>query len=132
MNMRIKEARNEKGLFAREVAEELGMDEGTYSKIETYKVLPIPSAYIKLVTLLGGNLYRKSEVDLVGRQGRKTKEHIDGYKLTVRLHKDMCKCLTPEVLNKCGYGTVTGWARACAKRLGQEYEHMIKSESKKG
>ena len=138
--MNLKEKRNAKGLFAREVADAIGMDAGLYSKIENYHVLPVPADFNGILEALGcaaSEIYEPHEVALFPREktnatgGARTHAEPVEYKLTVRLANGDRAILTKEVLEKCGYASISDWIKKCVLRLKAQHEIIIKAEKKK-
>ena len=135
---RLKEIRATKKLLAKQVAAAVGIDEGTYSKFENYRVLPIPADFKKIIAELEcepTDIYTTDEVELLPSKvtvtGGARVSKPDEYKMTVRLANDSRSVLTKEVLQKCGYKSINDWVKACVRRLKAQYEAILKAEKKK-
>lgn len=136
---RFKEVRASKKLLARQVAAAVGVDEGTYSKFENYRVLPIPDDFKKIISELEcepSDIYTPDEVALLPSKiktacGSRAFSEPNEYKMTVRLSNESRKVLTKEVLQKCGYNSINDWVKACVRRLKRQYEIILKAEKKK-
>lgn len=137
---KFKELREEKGLQAKQVAEQAGIDPTLYSRFENYRALPIPTDFERIVEALNClpiEIYSPDEVRLLPNANRveatggaRTTAEPTEYKMTVRLGNDSRQVLTREVLQKCGYKSINEWVAVCVQRLKSQYDAIISAEKK--
>ena len=90
---KFRELREEKGLQAKQVAEQAGIDPTLYSRFENYRALPIPTDFEKIVEALEctpNEVYSPDEVRLLPNANRveatggtRTAADPTEYKMTV-------------------------------------------------
>ena len=137
---KFRELREEKGLQAKQVAEQAGIDPTLYSRFENYRALSIPTDFEKIVEALKctpNEVYSPDEVRLLPNANRveatggtRTAADPTEYKMTVRLGNDSRQVLTREVLQKCGYKSINEWVAACVRRLKSQYDAIVNAEKK--
>jgi len=138
---RLKELRQDKKLLARQAAQAAGIDAGMYSRFENYRALPIPADFEKILTVLGcaaADVYDPAEVALLPVRGKaeatggaretKTPGH---YQMTVKLDNECRDALRRDILQTCGYKSISDWLRACVRRLKDQYEIVQKAGKEK-
>lgn len=126
--MKLKEIRNQKGFKSKEIALRCGLDEASWSKIETYKFLPVPQTFNKICKELEVEpleIYNRDEITLAPLPHKKRdKENSTKYNLCIFLPaqyrhiKGWIKTL--------GYSTLTEWILQYVK----ETEQKIKTRNK--
>ncbi len=137
---KYKELRETKGLQAKQVAQEAGIDPTMFSRYENYRVLPIPDDFRKVLQVLGcaaSDIYSPDEVILIPGTvevkmtgGARVHAEPSEYKMTVRLNNDCREVLTKEVLQKCGYKNIGAWITSCIQKLRERYAELSKNEKK--
>lgn len=137
---KFKELREERGLQAKQVAEQAGVDVTMYSRFENYRALPIPEDFEKILGALNctpNEVYDPDEVRLLPNANRveatggaRVTADPTEYKMTVRLGNDSRQVLTREVLQKCGYKSINEWVAACVLRLKKQYDAIVNAEKK--
>lgn len=137
---KFRELREEKGLQAKQVAEQAGIDPTLYSRFENYRALLIPTDFERIVEALNctpNEVYSPDEVRLLPNANRveatggaRTTAEPTEYKMTVRLGNDSRQVLTREVLQKCGYKSINEWVAVCVQRLKSQYDAIISAEKK--
>lgn len=134
--MKLKSLRVDKGISRAKIVKALKkadsrIDSGLYDKYEEYIALPTPKqikAICEVLKVEPLDIYNKEEITLNkpqndDKQGGSEKEP-ECYKLTVLLPAEAKEWLNKEVLNKCGYRSITHWVSVCYKRLQKQYEHI--------
>lgn len=110
----------------------IAMDEPTWSRIESKKILPtvdILRFMCKAFECLPLDMYEREEIDLIHcvkdektpSVRAKVENRKAARKLTVRLTEDTYKLLHSGILQACGYPSLTAWVWQCVKRLECEY-----------
>lgn len=130
--MKVKEKRIEKNLKQSELAEKIGIDVPSMSRIEQYKCLPIPQTMDKLVKALEcevEDIYEPHEIYVKPRAQRKASTEQEIYKITVRLPKNARKEIK-DALKVCGYKDVTYWIWRCYERLLNQKEILVKQRER--
>lgn len=146
--MNLKSIRTLKGLKQKELAESIGKNESFISRIEQYVYLPTPETARALCDALQVNLldiYSREECDLLAlmppNAGEEECENSysstphfcepNTYRLSVRIPRQTFEnLLTKEVLNRCGYRSITHWVCVCLLRLERQYFHITKNDKK--
>lgn len=115
--MKLKEIRLSRGLKSKEIAVRCGTDEAGWSKIETYKCLPIPAMLNKICEELEVkplDIYSRDEITLVPALPSKNNTHNQeaaqsrGYNLCVFLPEEYRDKLGTWV-KELGYPTFQAW-----------------------
>lgn len=149
--MNLKSIRTLKGYKQKELAEAIGKNESFLSRIEKYVYLPTPEIASALCEILQVNLldiYSREECDLLaimpplqaGEEGREDETSTPStphfcepntYRLSVRIPRQTFEnLLTKEVLNRCGYRSITHWVSVCLYRLERQFFHITKNDKK--
>ena len=109
-----------------------------YDKYEEYVALPTPKqmqAICEVLKVEPLDIYSKEEITLNKPQNaNRTNENArepESYKLTVLLPAEAREWLNKEVLNKCGYRSITHWITVCYERLQKQYGHITNGANEK-
>lgn len=125
--MRLKQERISAAMSQSELAKRIKTDEPTLSKIENYKVLPIPEMLEKICKVLNckiSDIYMDKEIYV--KKTNRNSEVIDCYKLCVRLEPEARNFLTKENLKACGYTSLTDWISKSYEELKEKFEILKK------
>ncbi len=131
----IKKAREAAKITQKELVlwirdEGMSMDEPTWSRIESKKILPTVHllryiCYAFNVEPL--DLYEKEEIDLIHCMPKtasvtaRKENRKAARKITVRITEGAYKSLHSGILEACGYPSITAWIWQCIKRLECEF-----------
>lgn len=102
--MKLKQIRLSRGLKSKEIALRCGTDEAGWSKIETYKYLPIPAMLNKICEQLECkplDIYDRDEVTLVPPLSSKNSHNEKGESVPSRGY-NLCVFLPEEYRDKLG------------------------------
>jgi transcriptional regulator with XRE-family HTH domain len=133
--MTIKEAREAQKIKQKEFVEwatdeGMTLDEPTWSRIESKKVLPTVTLLrymCKAFEVMPLDIYEREEIDLIhciekkASVSARTENRKAARKLTVRMTEQAYKLLHSGILEACGYPSITAWVWQCLKRLECEY-----------
>ena len=137
--MTIKEAREAQKIKQKEFVEwatdeGMTLDEPTWSRIESKKVLPtVPLLryMCKAFEVVPLDIYDLSEIDLINCMIDKSEKMTPktprkenrkaARKITVRVTDAAYNSLHSGILQACGYPSITAWLWQCIKRLECEY-----------
>lgn len=141
--MRLKEFRGEikqKELLQAIKVVDSRVDIGLLSKYENSIALPTPPQLSAICEFLGVeplDIYSPNEIYLdkhkpdIATVAVKKAVDTNTYVLTARLDRAACKWLDKQVLEKCGYSSITNFVRCCVVQLKKQYDLKVHAELKK-